>query len=857
MKSKTWRHYLIAPVVISAFLLGGQVQANEVNEPVQTGENVSSQMKQSNEVVAEQKETADLSQSSEQTTLKTDENLETSITSEHSENQLAKTSQEHQKSIPSTQDDNNSSIETVQDETIQDEAVSFKSKSNNDDLAVEPQAVSVQEPKLKAEDVEAIYRLYNPNSGEHHYTSSRGENNHLISVGWKAEGIGWYAPKQGEAVHRLYNPNNGDHHYTKSKYESDFLNNIGWRYEGIGWYSGGKKAVYRLYNPNNKGAGSHHYTHSIDENNHLDNIGWNAEGIGWYSIDEANLDSSLVKAKHTVKATATPTGLELSVSSNTVTDYSKIQFAVWSSGSNKSDLKWYRSNVDGSIKVSYLNHDGFGRYNIEAYLDHSNKKQYLSSTTVEVASQKINTKLTKIDSATYSVVVDNVPAAISGVVVPVWSAHNDKDDIKWYEAEKLANGSYKAVISLANHNLDEGLYNVHVYGKGFAKLVGLGVTEGFVATSVPNQTGKVVISDVNKSNYTFTTTISEVGHKAGVQTVEVAVWSDSNGRDDLEWYQAFKQNDGTYKATIHLATHEYVNGTYQVHVHYGLKNKQKSALAALTTNITTPAPREYIKKELESIRAQFQHLFGSVPGSKSLVVMPTDGTELLSINDNVQRSASTIKLFIMAAAFAKAERGELNLQQAYTVKPSDLVAASTVLTGTAGRTFTLDDITRMMVQYSDNTATNIMISAVGGTSAVNNEIRRLGYTKTTLNRYMRIQSQIDAGLENYISAVEATDLLKNIYNSATTINPNSDRSMLAKLSNNYYKLWFPAGIQSMAQTWDKPGNDPAFGVENDIAIIKRHNRAYAIGLLTQANGGNGLSHTNRFAQLGQFIANKL
>lgn len=39
----------------------------------------------------------------------------------------------------------------------------------------------------------ANYRLYNQNSGEHHYTTSAAEKNNLVKVGWKYESIGWYA----------------------------------------------------------------------------------------------------------------------------------------------------------------------------------------------------------------------------------------------------------------------------------------------------------------------------------------------------------------------------------------------------------------------------------------------------------------------------------------------------------------------------------------------------------------------------------------------------------------------------------------------------------------------------------------
>ena len=84
-------------------------------------------------------------------------------------------------------------------------------------------------------------------------------------------------------MYRLYNPNSGEHFYTASAAERDFLDSIGWNYEGIGWYSDGRQDVplYRQYNPNAR-TGSHNYTTSKQENDFLASVGWNAEGIGWY-----------------------------------------------------------------------------------------------------------------------------------------------------------------------------------------------------------------------------------------------------------------------------------------------------------------------------------------------------------------------------------------------------------------------------------------------------------------------------------------------------------------------------------------------------------------------------------------------
>ncbi|MGT2960853.1 trypsin-like peptidase domain-containing protein [Streptococcus caballi] len=128
----------------------------------------------------------------------------------------------------------------------------------------------------------AVYRVYNPNSGKHHYTSSIGERDSLVRLGWRDEGISFYSGDNLD-VYRLYNRNSGEHFYTVDFRERDSLVATGWRYEGVNWYSGGDKPVYRLYNPNAKLAGAHHYTLSEGERDNLVRLGWRDEGIGWYA----------------------------------------------------------------------------------------------------------------------------------------------------------------------------------------------------------------------------------------------------------------------------------------------------------------------------------------------------------------------------------------------------------------------------------------------------------------------------------------------------------------------------------------------------------------------------------------------
>ncbi len=142
--------------------------------------------------------------------------------------------------------------------------------------------------KLYVEKV-AMYRLYNPYSGEHFYTSNVDERDNLTRLGWKYEGIGWNAPKYSNyPVYRLYNPIGGEHHYTLSVDEKNNLVRLGWKDEGIGWYSAEPNSsesipVKREYNPY-AFANNHNYTISLDEHNWLVGLGWKDEGNGWFAL---------------------------------------------------------------------------------------------------------------------------------------------------------------------------------------------------------------------------------------------------------------------------------------------------------------------------------------------------------------------------------------------------------------------------------------------------------------------------------------------------------------------------------------------------------------------------------------------
>ncbi|MBV7391514.1 trypsin-like peptidase domain-containing protein [Enterococcus sp. ALS3] len=131
-------------------------------------------------------------------------------------------------------------------------------------------------------DYVSIFRITNPNNGVHFYSSSPSEISNLLRVGWKSEGVGWFAPSSGNSIYRVYNPNSGLHFFTQSSGERDNLVKHGWKNEGISFYSSNSgTAIYRVYNPN---SGQHFFTASESEKNNLVRFGWKNEGISWYGL---------------------------------------------------------------------------------------------------------------------------------------------------------------------------------------------------------------------------------------------------------------------------------------------------------------------------------------------------------------------------------------------------------------------------------------------------------------------------------------------------------------------------------------------------------------------------------------------
>ena len=284
----------------------------------------------------------------------------------------------------------------------------------------------------------------------------------------------------------------------------------------------------------------------------------------------------------------------------------EVRVPVWSDKNGQDDLTWYHADKqsDGSYKVHVdtASHKGdAGTYSVHLYYMLDGKRTYITETKATVpqsVESQVTGKLT-INNQTsngFDVVVTNVSGGgkeVKEVRVPIWSDKNGQDDLTWYHADKQSDGSYKVHVDTASHKGDAGTYSVHLYYMLDGKRTYITETKATVPQSTESQvTGKLTISNQTSNGFDVVVTNVSGGGKA-VQEVRVPIWSDKDGQDDLTWYHADKQSDGSYKVHVDKASHKGDAGTYSVHLYYMLDGKR-----TYITETTATVPESQVTGKL-------------------------------------------------------------------------------------------------------------------------------------------------------------------------------------------------------------------------------------------------------------------
>ena len=345
----------------------------------------------------------------------------------------------------------------------------------------------------------------------------------------------------------------------------------------------------------------------------------------------------------------------------------EVKVPTWSSIGGQDDIIWYtaKKQANGTYKVTVKATDhkkSTGEYNIHVYYIQENNQLVGvtgTTTTVSIAHPKGTLTITNNnpDAGTFDVIVSGVssPDGVREVKLPTWSNVDGQDDIIWYTAKKQADGTYKTTVKVSDHKYSTGLYNVHLYYiQDNGKIVGVAGTQ--VIVSLARAKGNITIANNNPNTGTFDVIVSGVSSPYGVREVKVPTWSNVNGQDDIIWYTATRQANGTYKTTVKASDHKRSTGLYHIHLYYIQGNGKIVGIGGTTTEVSIARPKGTLTiQNKDANKGTFEVIVSNVsnPDGVREVKLPTwsnvNGQDDIIWYTATRQTNGTYKAFIKAS----------------------------------------------------------------------------------------------------------------------------------------------------------------------------------------------------------------
>ena len=315
-----------------------------------------------------------------------------------------------------------------------------------------------------------------------------------------------------------------------------------------------------------------------------------------------------------------------------------VSLPTWSEANGQDDIKWYTAErqADGTYRkrVRISDHNNVqGEYNVHLYYVQNDGRLVGVSgtkTTVSLGKPKgtISIQNRNKETGDFDIVVSGIssPGGLKEVSLPTWSEANGQDDIKWYNAERQADGTYRKRVRLSDHKNVEGEYNVHLYYvQNDGSLVGVSGTKTTISIEKPKVQGKISIQNRNSETGDFDIVVSDIVSPGGLKNVSLPTWSEANGQDDIKWYNAERQPDGTYRKRVRVSDHKNVEGEYNIHLYYVQNDGKLVGAGGIKTNVSLGKPKGNISiQNKNNVNGSFDVVISNVsaPYEVSAVSVP-------------------------------------------------------------------------------------------------------------------------------------------------------------------------------------------------------------------------------------------
>ena len=210
--------------------------------------------------------------------------------------------------------------------------------------------------------------------------------------------------------------------------------------------------------------------------------------------------------------------------------------------------------------------------------------------------------------------------------------------------------------------------------------------------------------------------------------------------------------------------------------------------------------------------------------------------------------ASTIKIPILVTLLARAEKGELDLQERIALTSEVLVPGSGVLTYLEGPLdLSILDIAQLMIMVSDNTATNLCIDWAG-MDAINELMESLGLSQTRIRRKMQDHESVARNEENVSTPADAVGLMRALYESRPSAAVAEQALAILRKPN---RGPIERAMEADVAVSNKPGGMERVRCDAGIVWLPRH--PYALALMSKFGMEHPYRQENRLVAAVQLI----
>lgn len=239
---------------------------------------------------------------------------------------------------------------------------------------------------------------------------------------------------------------------------------------------------------------------------------------------------------------------------------------------------------------------------------------------------------------------------------------------------------------------------------------------------------------------------------------------------------------------------------------------------AATALLRAQAPAESSPARAQlaaKLQTELDRLAAAAPGVVGVGVVDLTSGERWSVNESlVFAQGSAIKIPLLIELFRRADAKELALTDRRTLTAADRTGGSSLLQyfSDGGSALSLHDLAVPMIVQSDNTATNMLIDAVG-MDRVNRTMAALGFPQTKLQRKMIRPESSARGDENVSTPREAVDLMARLSRCDLPLTPASCaevRRLLELPKGGEFRqpipaavrvAWKPGGLEGVSTAW--------------------------------------------------------